>query len=68
MIVFISWALLQTGGDSSPLLNLYLLVIIASAITLGKIITLLEIGLIAAFYAYLAAPLYSDSSFTLIDF
>lgn len=68
MIAFISWVLLQTGGVSSPLLNLYLLVIIASAITLGKMITLLEIGLIAAFYIYLAAPLYSDSSFTLIDF
>ena len=68
MIAFISWVLLQTGGVSSPLLNLYLLVIIASAITLGKIITLLEIGLIAAFYVYLAAPLYSDTSFSLIDF
>ena len=68
MIVFISWLILQTGGVSSPLLNLYLLVIIASAITLGKIITLLEIGLIAAFYIFLAAPLYSDSSFTLNDF
>lgn len=68
MIVFISWTLLQTGGVNSPLLNLYLLVIIASAITLGKMITLLEIGLIAAFYIYLAMPLYSDASFSLIDF
>ncbi len=68
MIGFISWTLLQTGGVNSPLLNLYLLAIIASAITLGKIITLLEIGLIAAFYMYLEAPMYSDSEFTLIDF
>ena len=68
MIAFISWVLFQTGGVESPLLNLYLLVIIASAITLGKMVTLLEIGLIAAFYIYLAAPLYSNSSFTLIDF
>ncbi len=68
MIGFISWVLVQTGGVESPLLNLYLLVIIASAITLGKIITLLEIGLIAAFYIYLAAPLYSNSSFTLTEF
>jgi diguanylate cyclase (GGDEF)-like protein len=68
MIAFISWSLLQTGGVNSPLLNLYLLVIIASAITLGKIITLLEIGLIASFYIYLAVPLYSTSSFSLIDF
>lgn len=68
MITFISWVLFQTGGVESPLLNLYLLVIIASAITLGKVITLLEIGLIAAFYTYLAAPLYGHSSFTLTDF
>jgi diguanylate cyclase (GGDEF)-like protein len=68
MIAFISWTLYQTGGVESPLLNLYLLVIIASAITLGKMITLLEIGLIATFYFYLAAPLYSSSSFTLSEF
>jgi diguanylate cyclase (GGDEF)-like protein len=68
MIVFISWTLYQTGGVSSPLLNLYLLVIIASAITLGKMITFLEIGLIAAFYIYLAAPIYTDASFNLNDF
>lgn len=68
MIGFISWALLQTGGVSSPLLNLYLLAIIASAITLGKIITLLEIGLIASLYIYLEVPLYSESPFTLNDF
>lgn len=68
MIAFISWTLLQTGGVSSPLLNLYLLAIIASAITLGKMITLLEIGLIASFYVYLALPLYSESAFTLTDF
>jgi diguanylate cyclase (GGDEF)-like protein len=68
MLIFISWTLLQTGGVNSPLLNLYLLAIIASAITLGKFITLLEIGLIAAFYVYLAVPMYRDSPFTLIDF
>ena len=68
MISFISWVLVQTGGVSSPLLNLYLLVIIASAITLGKMVTLLEIGLIAAFYIYIAAPMYSVSSFTLNEF
>lgn len=68
MIAFISWTLMQTGGVNSPLLNLYLLVIIASAITLGKIITLLQLGLIASFYVYLATPLYIDLKFTLIDF
>lgn len=68
MIAFISWTLLQTGGVNSPLLNLYLLVIISSAITLGKITTLLQLGLIASFYVYLAAPIYTASSFSLIDF
>ena len=68
MISFISWVILQTGSVESPLINLYLLVIIASAITLGKMVTLLEIGLIAAFYIYLAAPMYSTTSFTLSEF
>lgn len=68
MIAFISWTILQTGGVNSSLLNLYLLVIIVSAMTLGKMITLLEIGLIASFYIYLATPLYSVASFSLIDF
>ncbi len=68
MVSFISWVLILTGGVESPLLNLYLLVIIASAITLGKMITLLEIGLIAAFYVYIAAPIYVSNSFTLSEF
>lgn len=55
MIVFITWVLWNTGSIDSPLLNLYLLVIIASAITLGKVITFLEIALIGAFYFFLAA-------------
>ena len=68
MFGFISLVVYQTGGVSSPLLNLYLLVIIASAMTMGKIVTLLEIGLIAAFYTYLASPMYMDKPFSLIDF
>ena len=55
MIVFITWVIWNTGGILSPLINLYLLVIITSAITLGKVITLLEIALIGAFYFYIAA-------------
>jgi diguanylate cyclase (GGDEF)-like protein len=53
MIVFITWVLLYTGGSASPLRDLYLLVIITSALTLGKVATLLEMGLIAACYAWL---------------
>ena len=53
MIVFITWVLLYTGGTSSPLQNLYLLVVITSALTLGKLTTLLEMGLITACYLWL---------------
>ncbi len=55
MIVFITWVIWNTGGILSPLINLYLLVIIISAITLGKAVTLLEIALIGAFYFYIAS-------------
>jgi diguanylate cyclase (GGDEF)-like protein len=55
MIVFITWVIWNTGGINSPLINLYLLVIIISAITLGKVVTLLEIALIGAFYFYIAS-------------
>ncbi len=55
MILFITWAVWNTGSVDSPLMNLYLLVVIASAITLGKVITLLEVGLIGAFYFYIAS-------------
>jgi diguanylate cyclase (GGDEF)-like protein len=48
MTAFITWALLHTGRLESPLLNTYLLVIITSALALGKLTTLLELGLIAA--------------------
>ena len=53
MIAFITWVLFYTGGVDSPLRDLYLLVIITSALTLGKVATLLEMGLIAACYAWL---------------
>lgn len=67
MIGFITWVIWNTGGVQSPLMNLYLLVIIISAITLGKVVTLLEIGLIGAFYFYIAMTddnVYSYSEFS----
>lgn len=67
MIVFITWVIWNTGGIESPLINLYLLVIIISAITLGKVVTLLEIALIGAFYFYIASVgdvTYSYAEFT----
>ena len=53
MIVFITWVLYHTGRLDSPLLNLYLLPIITSALTLGQQITLLQVGLIGACYLFL---------------
>jgi len=56
MIVFITWVLLYTGGAASHLNQLYILVVIVSALTLGKFVTLLELGLITACYVWLGYP------------
>jgi diguanylate cyclase (GGDEF)-like protein len=53
MVVFITWALWFTGGLASPLLNAYLLVVITSALTLGKTLTLAHVALIGACYLFL---------------
>jgi len=53
MILFITWVLYHTGRLDSPLLNLYLLPIVTSALTLGHMVTLLQVGLIAACYVFL---------------
>lgn len=53
MTGFITWALWHTGRLESPLINCYLLVIITSALALGKVTTLLELVLIAACIALL---------------
>jgi len=60
MIVFITWVVWFTGAMQSPLLNLYLLPVITSALALGKLATLLEIGLITACYVFLGGS--SESS------
>jgi diguanylate cyclase (GGDEF)-like protein len=53
MTGFITWALLHTGRLESPLLNSYLLIIITSALALGKLTTLLELALIAVCLIFL---------------
>jgi diguanylate cyclase (GGDEF)-like protein len=53
MIIFITWVLLFTGGHDSPLHDLYILVIVVSALTLGKFATLLHLTVIAACYLWL---------------
>ena len=66
--VFITWCVYLTGGAESPLLSLYLLVIIFSALTLGKLVTLLEFLLIAAVYFYLAQPQFTQGDFSARQF
>jgi diguanylate cyclase (GGDEF)-like protein len=68
IIFFISWCVYQTGGIESPLINLYLLVIIFSALTLGKIVTLLEFTLISAAYFYLAQSSFEGDRFSILHF
>lgn len=68
MILFLTWVLWNTGKAASPLLNLYILVIVASALTLGKLITLLELTLIAAVYFYLNYFLGAMDVFSLAGF
>ncbi len=64
MITFITLAVMQTGGIESPLQNLYLIAIIACAITLGKIMTILEVGLIACCYLLMGYQHHSTDIFT----
>lgn len=56
MLAFITVLLMYTGRIHSPLLNLYLLPIILSALTLGKWTTVLQVGLVAACYLLLGEP------------
>lgn len=53
MVIFITWVVWFTGRLASPLINAYLLVIITSALALGKLATMLEMALIAACFILL---------------
>jgi diguanylate cyclase (GGDEF)-like protein len=53
-VLFITGVLWFTGKSSSPLLNLYLLPIILSALTLGRVATLTQVGVIAVCHLLLA--------------
>ena len=65
MVLFITWVVWFTGRLASPLLNVYLLVIITSALTLGKLVTLWEMVLIAACFVLLRENLSYDEFFSL---
>ena len=54
MVLFITGVMWFTGKNSSPLLNLYLLPIILSALTLGRVTTLLQIAVIGVCHMLLA--------------
>ena len=53
MLLFTTWVLWYTDGLASPLLNAYLLPVITSALTLGKVFTLITVVLIAVCYVVL---------------
>jgi diguanylate cyclase (GGDEF)-like protein len=54
MVIFITGVLWFSGKGASPLLNLYLLPIILSALTLGRLVTLLQVAVIAICHFLLA--------------
>ena len=64
MILLISFVIWHTGKSESPLINLYLLVIVFSSITLGRMVTLLEVGLITAFYLFCSHEALGPAFFT----
>ncbi len=68
MILFVSLAAWETGGTSSPLIGAYLLILIASALTLGKHLTLLETLLITTIYLYMAYATHGLAVFSLSMF
>ncbi|MBE0622845.1 MAG: GGDEF domain-containing protein [Burkholderiales bacterium] len=65
MVLFITWVLWYTGKLASPLVNTYLLVIITSALTLGKFTTMLEMALIAACFMLLGEDVATGRPFSL---
>jgi diguanylate cyclase (GGDEF)-like protein len=68
MVGFVTAALWHTGLVESPLLNAFLLVIVASALTLGKLMTLLEVVLICCIYFFMGYQTYGDAAFSLRTF
>ena len=54
MIVFTTWVIWYSGQINSPLLNLYLLPIIASALIFSKVVTSIETLIVIACYLIMA--------------
>ncbi len=57
MVSFITGALWFTGKSDSPLLNLYLLPILLSALTLGRRVTFAQVGFVCLCHVLLATSL-----------
>lgn len=55
MVAFVTAVLWFTARSASPLFNLYLLPIILSALTLGRLVTLLQVAVIALCHLLLAS-------------
>lgn len=53
MVALIAFVTYHSGGMDSPLLTLYLLVIIFSALTLGKVTTISAVAVITAWYMFM---------------
>jgi diguanylate cyclase (GGDEF)-like protein len=54
MVAFVTGVLWFTGKSASPMLNLYLLPIILSALTLSRLITLAQVAVVCVIHALLA--------------
>jgi diguanylate cyclase (GGDEF)-like protein len=54
MLMFVTGVLWFSGKGASPLLNLYLLPIILSALTLGRVVTLLQVATVAVCHLLLS--------------
>ena len=65
MTVFVTWSLWHTGKLDSPLINCYLLVIITSSLSLGKLTTLCELALIGACFVLLGNETSPDEILSL---
>lgn len=64
IIGFITWVVWFTGHSQSPLLNLYLFPIIASALIFGKVPTIAKLVAIIAFLMYFAFEPGSNTLFS----
>lgn len=67
MIAFISFILWNTGKIESPLLSLYLLVIITACSTLNEVVAFLEVGLISTICFLLSFTPSMISKLTLVQ-